>query len=119
MHDTDEVRTVEAPDICNPVPLANVRIGSWLRRFHAARVIRYRSLHDENRSMSAMPRKRRLAIKALPVAMGHIRNSVCQRINFDVMEPARPHQACRTADRDRKSTRLNSSHLGISYAVFC
>src|SRR5438045_1037842 len=23
------------------------------------------------------------------------------------------------ADRDRKSTRLNSSHLGISYAVFC
>src|SRR5262245_64955349 len=25
----------------------------------------------------------------------------------------------RTACRDRKSTRLNSSHLGISYAVFC
>src|SRR5688500_20221991 len=25
----------------------------------------------------------------------------------------------RNADRDRKSTRLNSSHLVISYAVFC
>src|SRR5258705_14001042 len=25
----------------------------------------------------------------------------------------------RTAGVDRKSTRLNSSHLGISYAVFC
>src|SRR5437899_7104581 len=25
----------------------------------------------------------------------------------------------REGDRDRKSTRLNSSHLGISYAVFC
>src|SRR5436853_4072378 len=25
----------------------------------------------------------------------------------------------RGRDRDRKSTRLNSSHLGISYAVFC
>src|SRR5437899_12431831 len=24
-----------------------------------------------------------------------------------------------TIDLDRKSTRLNSSHLGISYAVFC
>src|SRR5205814_9551647 len=24
-----------------------------------------------------------------------------------------------TNERDRKSTRLNSSHLGISYAVFC
>src|SRR5258705_7855838 len=30
-------------------------------------------------------------------------------------------QICRTGYRisDRKSTRLNSSHLGISYAVFC
>src|SRR5882724_12960384 len=29
----------------------------------------------------------------------------------------REHAACQA--RDRKSTRLNSSHLGISYAVFC
>src|SRR5205814_8806464 len=28
-------------------------------------------------------------------------------------------QAVKSSDRDRKSTRLNSSHLGISYAVFC
>src|SRR5205814_10000965 len=28
-------------------------------------------------------------------------------------------QSLRTAGKDRKSTRLNSSHLGISYAVFC
>src|SRR5258705_6477249 len=26
---------------------------------------------------------------------------------------------CPVIGRDRKSTRLNSSHLGISYAVFC
>src|ERR1035441_10826136 len=26
---------------------------------------------------------------------------------------------CKSAPTDRKSTRLNSSHLGISYAVFC
>src|SRR5256885_3592911 len=31
-----------------------------------------------------------------------------------VLYPHRP-----TADADRKSTRLNSSHLVISYAVFC
>src|SRR5436853_3753602 len=30
-----------------------------------------------------------------------------------------PHLAASRSDRDRKSTRLNSSHLGISYAVFC
>src|SRR5438309_9159951 len=30
-----------------------------------------------------------------------------------------PHGAVRTAVLDRKSTRLNSSHSSISYAVFC
>src|SRR5438045_7449191 len=43
--------------------------------------------------------------------------------------PARDRRRCRrsrrgragtcSCRRDRKSTRLNSSHLGISYAVFC
>src|SRR5205814_4037924 len=36
--------------------------------------------------------------------------------------PQREHallRGGREAVRDRKSTRLNSSHLGISYAVFC
>src|SRR5258707_4735355 len=31
----------------------------------------------------------------------------------------RPHQRCRHHRGDRKSTRLNSSHANISYAVFC
>src|SRR5205814_10446870 len=30
-----------------------------------------------------------------------------------------PVNPSRYGERDRKSTRLNSSHLGISYAVFC
>src|SRR5690242_21436013 len=34
--------------------------------------------------------------------------------------PARPaHRHDRHRRRDRKSTRLNSSHMSISYAVFC
>src|SRR5437899_12871287 len=35
--------------------------------------------------------------------------------------PFRPPgpRCARRSSRDRKSTRLNSSHLGISYAVFC
>src|ERR1039458_519705 len=37
-----------------------------------------------------------------------------------VPDPGPPHQPHRGAPAlDRKSTRLNSSHLGISYAVFC
>src|SRR5947199_1649222 len=36
------------------------------------------------------------------------------------IEHAGLHCRCRHPDDpDRKSTRLNSSHLGISYAVFC
>src|SRR3712207_7622224 len=40
----------------------------------------------------------------------------------DVRERAAVHQARLTLqglDQDRKSTRLNSSHANISYAVFC
>src|SRR2546430_7972174 len=33
--------------------------------------------------------------------------------------PCRSHHALGTIDADRKSTRLNSSHSQISYAVFC
>src|SRR5262245_36531007 len=39
---------------------------------------------------------------------------------FDVVrEPAAEKLAAFGSRADRKSTRLNSSHLGISYAVFC
>src|SRR5262245_15463178 len=47
---------------------------------------------------------------------------LCDELDEHVLIPGR-HPVLRTeltADgRDRKSTRLNSSHLGISYAVFC
>src|SRR5437868_11253223 len=33
--------------------------------------------------------------------------------------PGEEGRPARRADRDRKSTRLNSSHVSISYAVFC
>src|SRR5690606_5558843 len=37
-----------------------------------------------------------------------------------IIEPLGWHiQSAYTLDRDRKSTRLNSSHVKISYAVFC
>src|SRR5690554_272638 len=38
----------------------------------------------------------------------------------DILTRIKPHQhALFWADEDRKSTRLNSSHVRISYAVFC
>src|SRR5262245_64553166 len=38
--------------------------------------------------------------------------------DFDIAGQSVCSPSCRT-EGDRKSTRLNSSHLGISYAVFC
>src|SRR5205807_6169614 len=41
-----------------------------------------------------------------------------QGMNFDEVREYQPGDEVRTIE-DRKSTRLNSSHLVISYAVFC
>src|SRR5687768_17899563 len=38
---------------------------------------------------------------------------------FDLVQPALQQHAKRVTTEDRKSTRLNSSHGYISYAVFC
>src|SRR3712207_7147622 len=43
----------------------------------------------------------------------------CQRNQLDAVRAARPEGDDGGVRRDRKSTRLNSSHANISYAVFC
>src|SRR3712207_8052676 len=52
--------------------------------------------------------------------LGHDRldDGPCQRIRSSGVRPGDPEDAP-TATLDRKSTRLNSSHANISYAVFC
>src|SRR5437899_6524974 len=42
-----------------------------------------------------------------------------QRMARPGSDSARFHRQRAMSSQDRKSTRLNSSHLGISYAVFC
>src|SRR3712207_7428519 len=51
-------------------------------------------------------------------AVGQAQQQVQQRAP-GVAQVARNLEAAGGADRDRKSTRLNSSHANISYAVFC
>src|SRR2546426_7642119 len=46
----------------------------------------------------------------------------CHAVRYGKLHPnlrAGMVEVCRSGQRDRKSTRLNSSHLVISYAVFC
>src|SRR5215510_3201148 len=62
-------------------------------------VIRDRSLRDENRPMSAMPRKRRLAVKASSVAMGQI-------------QTFRPHRASNRLDGSRSESGKPARHMG-------
>src|ERR1039457_7094345 len=47
------------------------------------------------------------------------RSSDLMSISFIARAAARPPFPCSRNEPDRKSTRLNSSHLVISYAVFC
>src|SRR5204863_1187957 len=49
---------------------------------------------------------------------GFQRDAVDQKIRIERIQPMCNHQKG-IEDRDRKSTRLNSSHVENSYAVFC
>src|SRR3712207_7860842 len=44
---------------------------------------------------------------------------VDKRITSNLVEPNSIEKIFKLDDQDRKSTRLNSSHANISYAVFC
>src|SRR5262245_63947753 len=45
--------------------------------------------------------------------------AVAERVVDENLDFLRGAWVVKVDERDRKSTRLNSSHLGISYAVFC
>src|SRR5437870_10319789 len=71
-----------------------------------------------------MPDKRCLELKSLKEYLHAYRNlgifqeNIVNRVLEDVVRWARPVWA-EVKGEDRKSTRLNSSHVAISYAVFC
>src|SRR5947199_7928298 len=68
------------------------------------------SLHD------ALP----IYLRRRPVATHVQRGGRRVRRRHHRLQPRRCRlYLLRAGPRDRKSTRLNSSHLGISYAVFC
>src|SRR5690242_21583389 len=72
------------------------------------------SLHD------ALPISRRDADEQVAVALLEVEDGE-QRSGLAAAVPVR-HESVPTSwtrIRDRKSTRLNSSHMSISYAVFC
>src|SRR5690554_7700049 len=73
---------------------------------HRARL--YRAGGDDLRKLAAIRRAERLAA----VWLRHGVAEPASTVWYQLPTPAR-------RDADRKSTRLNSSHVRISYAVFC
>src|SRR5205814_8874131 len=91
------------------------------------------SLHDAlpifvwlgRRRIDAQGLGRRIMARELPWRLDPFASGEFS-IDFDRPRPKQPQRSASRGDDgglktslDRKSTRLNSSHLGISYAVFC
>src|SRR5688500_19309105 len=58
-------------------------------------------------------------VRGREAVAGHVRGRVPQAVSAPTAPTTASDSFIRLAARDRKSTRLNSSHLVISYAVFC
>src|SRR5256886_13256945 len=71
----------------------------------------FRSDHHEQGALDALERER-------PDAQHHEAEMRHRRIGDELLEVGLHHRH-EAAVQDRKSTRLNSSHSQISYAVFC
>src|SRR2546422_5051589 len=57
--------------------------------------------------------------RVISVARKEFPEAAAVRVGREPVRPAREQQRVPRRARDRKSTRLNSSHGYISYAVFC
>src|SRR3712207_9254417 len=69
------------------------------------------SLHD------ALP----ISYRVVDIAIGDLGNPAARKFDLEAWLPGqeRFRELTSCSNTDRKSTRLNSSHANISYAVFC
>src|SRR5262245_62864444 len=86
------------------------------RDLHSCPTRRSSDLKRNETLIAMIERNVRVPVKV----MGDLRAQLaaCHISESSLIELAR-HYGPDKIQRDRKSTRLNSSHLGISYAVFC
>src|SRR3712207_7486614 len=89
-----------------------------IRRPPRSTLFPYTTLFRSGRHLFAPLRgpKLRAHLRALVGASGAL---LARRPPAPPRAPLRADKETMSAERDRKSTRLNSSHANISYAVFC
>src|SRR5436305_8588902 len=85
---------------------------------YAMSVIVGRALPDVRDGLKPVHRRILYAMNELGLRPPR-RHVKCATIVGEVMGKYHPHGDSAIYDTDRKSTRLNSSHVRISYAVFC
>src|SRR2546426_7752325 len=98
--------------------LSGLRGGSWVQRWLSPISFSYTAYSGEKLSWRAKDTEAVLCkIKSEALQAASARLIFCRK----VCRNAACWHSCGRGDgfRDRKSTRLNSSHLVISYAVFC
>src|SRR5690625_6361267 len=80
----------------------------------------FRSLLVGELSLETCPVRRRIALTPLVLLAADRGKSLGRQavLRMALIEPF-VHAATQLVDVDRKSTRLNSSHVASSYAVFC
>src|SRR5215467_6639367 len=89
------------------------RVAEWVRTTMGLRCIFFLMIRRPPRS-TLFPYTTLFRSRPPGVASGAVRAEQLHRL-----APRAHHPAEHAGRRDRKSTRLNSSHLVISYAVFC
>src|SRR5699024_1626450 len=71
--------------------------------------------HDDERSV----RELAADVEVLTFDHEHVPTALLERLEQEGVAAVRPGPSALVHAQDRKSTRLNSSHVSISYAVFC
>src|SRR5688572_31219616 len=74
--------------------------------------------YGDHQNLHSFPTRRSSDLDPVRGYVGLCGHPVCDAASFDVRD-YQLHIRIIQADKDRKSTRLNSSHSQISYAVFC
>src|SRR5439155_20879389 len=93
--------------------------SSTSRRPPVSTLFPYTTLFRSHRagSSSRLQALREVDFDEIPVSSAQLRKWIERLDDARPLRPAAAGAACK--GRDRKSTRLNSSHVAISYAVFC
>src|SRR3712207_7153376 len=79
----------------------------------------FRSVRTDRQQIEVPTRREEVSVERVPVEEGQAAATEAQIGDEELSVPLTEEEVVVEKRPDRKSTRLNSSHANISYAVFC